>query len=35
MRWLESAEEDLKKMGVRNCDVIRRIENSGGQYGKG
>jgi hypothetical protein len=34
LRWLESAEEDLKNMGVRNGDVSRRIENSGGQFWK-
>jgi len=34
MRCLESVEEDPKKMSVRNCDVMRRIKNSGGQFGK-
>jgi hypothetical protein len=35
MRWLESVEKDLKKMRVRNCDVMRRTKKSGGQFGKG
>jgi len=33
LRWLESVEEDLKNMGVRNWTL--RIENSGGQFGGG
>jgi hypothetical protein len=34
LKWFESVVEDLKKMGVRNCEVTRRIANSGGQFGK-
>jgi hypothetical protein len=33
LRSLESVEEDLKNMGVRNWTL--RIENSGGQFGGG
>jgi len=33
LMWLESVEEDLKNLGVRNWTL--RIENSGGQFGRG
>jgi len=31
LRWLESVEEDIKNMGVRNWRS-RRTKNSGGQF---
>jgi len=32
LRWLESVEEDLKKMAWGTGDVSSRFENSGGRF---